>query len=103
MLRNEGLRRLRVDLPDLRVRDADGDGVAANPVFLQTFGKPLWSPGRGPAQMPETELRRTGRVLAEARRDGSLHGRLAPSRRAHADRVRRRVGTDPVGARLDGP
>ncbi len=62
MLRNEGLRRLRVDLPDLRVRDADGDGVAANPVFLQTFGKPLWSPGRGPQQMPETELLRTGRI-----------------------------------------
>jgi hypothetical protein len=61
-LRNEGLRRLRVDLPDLRVRDAAGDGVAANPVFLQTFGKSLWSPGRSPAQMPETELLRTGRL-----------------------------------------
>ena len=61
-LRNEGLRRLRVDLPDLRVRDADGDTVAAQPVFLQTFGKSLWSPGRGPAQLPETELLRTGRI-----------------------------------------
>jgi hypothetical protein len=62
VLRNEGLRRLRVDLPDLRVRDAKGDGVAANPVFLQTFGKSLWSPGRSPAEMPETELLRTGRI-----------------------------------------
>ena len=61
-LRNDGLRRLRVDLPDLRVRDAGGDGVAAQPVFLQTFGKSLWSPGRGPAQLPETELLRTGRL-----------------------------------------
>ena len=61
-LRNDGMRRLRVDLPDLRVRDAGGDGVAAQPVFLQTFGKSLWSPGRGPAQLPETELLRTGRL-----------------------------------------
>ena len=61
-LRNEGLRRLRVDLPDLRIRDASGDDVAAQPIFLQTFGKSLWSPGRGPAQMPETELVRTGRI-----------------------------------------
>ena len=61
-LRNEGLRRLRVDLPDLRIREADGDPVSAQPVFLQTFGKSLWSPGRGPAQLPETELLRTGRI-----------------------------------------
>jgi hypothetical protein len=61
-LRNDGLRRVRVDLPDLRVRAADGADVAAQPVFLQTFGKSLWSPGRGPAQRPETELLRTGRI-----------------------------------------
>ena len=61
-LRNEGLRRLRVDLPDLRVRDGGGEPVAAQPIFLQTFGKSLWSPGRGPAELPETELVRTGRI-----------------------------------------
>ena len=61
-LRNAGLRRLRVDLPDLRVRAADGDDVAAQPVFLQTFGKSLWSPARGPEQLPESELLRTGRI-----------------------------------------
>jgi hypothetical protein len=61
-LRNEGLRRLRVDLPDLRIRDADGDAVDAQPVFLQTFGKSLWSPAREPSQLPETELVRTGRI-----------------------------------------
>jgi hypothetical protein len=62
VLRNEGMRRLRVDLPDLRIRDAPGRGVAAQPIFLQTFGKSLWSPGRGPEQLPETELLRTGRI-----------------------------------------
>jgi hypothetical protein len=61
-LRNEGLRRLRVDLPDLRIRDAGGDAVKAQPIFLQTFGKSLWSPVREPAQLPETELVRTGRI-----------------------------------------
>jgi hypothetical protein len=61
-LRNEGLRRLRVDLPDLRIRDADGDEVEAQPVFLQTFGKSLWAAGRGPQQVPDTALQRTGRI-----------------------------------------
>jgi hypothetical protein len=61
-LRNEGLRRLRVDLPDLRIRDAAGEAVAAQPIFLQTFGKSLWSPTREPDRLPETELVRTGRI-----------------------------------------
>jgi hypothetical protein len=62
ILRNDSLRRVRVDLPDVRVLGDDGSRVAATPVFLNTFGKTLWSPGRGPEQMPETELRRTGRI-----------------------------------------
>jgi hypothetical protein len=61
-LRNDSPRRVRVDLPDVRMLAADGDPVPATPVFLQTFGKTLWSPGRGPTQMPESELRRTGRI-----------------------------------------
>ena len=61
-LRNDSLRRVRVNLPDVRVLAADGDRVAATPVFLNTFGKSLWSPGRGPEQMPDTELVRTGRI-----------------------------------------
>jgi hypothetical protein len=31
-------------------------------VFLQTFGKSLWAAGRGPQQVPDTELQRTGRI-----------------------------------------
>jgi len=61
-LRNESVRRVRVDLPEVRVLARDGDVLAASPVFLNTFGKPLWSPGRGPDVMPETELLRTGRI-----------------------------------------
>lgn len=61
-LRNTGLKRIRVDLPDVRLRAADGSAVRSAPVFLRTFGKSLWSPGRGPEQMPETELLRTGRI-----------------------------------------
>ena len=61
-LRNNSVRRVRVDLPDVRVLAEDGDPVAATPVFLNTFGKVLWSPGRGPEQMPESELLRTGRI-----------------------------------------
>ena len=61
-LRNDSVRRVRVDLPDVRVLAEDGDPVKATPVFLNTFGKTLWSPGRGPDQMPESELLRTGRI-----------------------------------------
>ena len=61
-LRNDSLRRVRVNLPDVRVLAADGDAVRATPIFLDTFGKTLWSPGRGPEQTPESELRRTGRI-----------------------------------------
>ena len=61
-LRNDSVRRVRVNLPDVRVLARDGEVVAASPVFLNTFGKSLWSPGRGPEQMPESELVRTGRI-----------------------------------------
>ena len=61
-LRNHSVRRVRVDLPDVRVLERNGDPVAASPVFLNTFGKSLWAPGRGPDVMPESELLRTGRI-----------------------------------------
>ena len=61
-LRNDSVRRVRVDLPDVRVLARNGDRVAAAPVFLNTFGKSLWSPGRAPTQMPDSELLRTGRI-----------------------------------------
>ena len=61
-LRNDGLHPLRVDIGDVRLLDADGREVASTPVFLQAFGKSLWAGGRGPQQMPDTELQRTGRI-----------------------------------------
>jgi hypothetical protein len=61
-LRNDSLRRVRVELGSLRVLSEDGDEVPAQPIFLRTFGKSLWSPGRGPEQLPASELMRTGRI-----------------------------------------
>ncbi len=61
-LRNDGLHPLRVDIGDVRLMDANGRPVEATPVFLQAFGKSLWAAGRGPAQVPDTELQRTGRI-----------------------------------------
>jgi hypothetical protein len=61
-LRNDGIHPLRVDIADVRLLDADGREVAASPVFLQAFGKSLWSAGRGPVQEPDSELQRTGRI-----------------------------------------
>ena len=61
-LRNEGIHPLRVDIGDVRLVTSDGAEVVSTPVFLQTFGKSLWAAGRGPAQVPDTELQRTGRI-----------------------------------------
>jgi hypothetical protein len=61
-LRNDGLHAIRVDIGDVRVLASDGSEVPSAPVFLQTFGKSLWAAGRGPQQVPDTELQRTGRI-----------------------------------------
>ena len=61
-LRNDSVRRVRVNLPDVHALARNGDRVAASPIFLNTFGKNLWSPGRGPDVMPDSELVRTGRI-----------------------------------------
>ena len=61
-LRNGGTHTLRVDIGDVRLLTAGGDVVPSTPVFLQTFGKSLWAAGRGPQQVPDSELLRTGRI-----------------------------------------
>src|SRR6185295_10542227 len=61
-LHNRGLRPLRIDIGDVRLLDSAGREVASTPVFLQGFGKSLWAAGRGPQQLPDTELLRTGRI-----------------------------------------
>jgi hypothetical protein len=61
-LRNDGLHPLRIDIGDVRLLDSAGREVTSTPVFLQTFGKSLWAAGRGPTQVPDTELLRTGRI-----------------------------------------
>jgi hypothetical protein len=61
-LRNDGLRPLRINIDDVRLIDDAGRVVASTPVFLQGFGKSLWAAGRGPQQMPDSELLRTGRI-----------------------------------------
>ena len=61
-VRNGGLRPLRIDIGDVRLLDGSGRVVASTPVFLQGFGKSLWAAGRGPQQLPDTELLRTGRI-----------------------------------------
>jgi hypothetical protein len=61
-LRNDGTHTIRVDIGDVRLLAGDGTTVPSNPVFLKTFGKTLWAAGRGPQQVPDTELQRTGRI-----------------------------------------
>jgi hypothetical protein len=61
-LKNASTHTLRVDIGDVRLLTSGGEIVTSNPVFLQTFGKSLWAAGRGPQQVPDTELLRTGRI-----------------------------------------
>jgi hypothetical protein len=65
-LRNESLRRIRLTVDDLRLEDANGRTVDASAVFLDSFVHGLYPPTRQPAQVSESELRRTGRVAVIA-------------------------------------
>jgi hypothetical protein len=58
-LRNDGDRGVRVDIGAVRVVTADGMPVPSTPVFLK-----LWPPDRGPFQVADSELQRTGSVAA---------------------------------------
>jgi hypothetical protein len=61
-LKNSSTHTLRVDIGDVRLLTSGGEVVPSNPVFLQTFGKSLWAAGRGPQEVPDSELLRTGRI-----------------------------------------
>jgi hypothetical protein len=65
-LRNDSLRRLRLSVDDLRLEDANGRTVASTAVFLDSFVHGLYPPTRQPAKLPESELRRTGRLAVIA-------------------------------------
>lgn len=61
-LRNDSLRSIRLSVDDLRLEDANGRTVDSTAVFLDSFVHGLYPPTRQPAQVPESELRRTGRL-----------------------------------------
>ncbi len=90
-LRNDGTHAIRVDIGKVRLLAADGTTVPSAPVFLKASGKRLWSAGRGPQTVPDTELLRTGRIaLLSPGEEVPLDGRLArQGRQAEARRLRR--------------
>jgi hypothetical protein len=65
-LRNDSLRRIRLTIDDLRMEDANGRTVESTAVFLDSFVHGLYPPTRQPAQVSESELRRTGRLAVIA-------------------------------------
>ena len=65
-LRNDSLRRIRLTVDDLRMEDANGETVESTAVFLDSFLHGLYPPTRQPAQVSESELRRTGRLAVIA-------------------------------------
>ena len=65
-LRNDSLRRIRLNAEDFRLEDGSGREVAATAVFLDSFVHGLYPPTRQPREGPESELRRTGRLAVIA-------------------------------------
>ena len=65
-LRNDSLRRIRLSADELRLEDAGGRTIEATAVFLDSFVHGLYPPTRQPAQVSESELRRTGRLALMA-------------------------------------
>jgi hypothetical protein len=61
-LKNDSLRSIRLSVDELRLEDVDGRTVDSTAVFLDSFVHGLYPPTRQPAQVPESELRRTGRL-----------------------------------------
>jgi hypothetical protein len=61
-LKNDSLRSIRLSVDDLRLEDVNGQTVDSTAVFLDSFVHGLYPPTRQPAQVPESELRRTGRL-----------------------------------------
>jgi hypothetical protein len=61
-LKNDSLRSIRLSVDDLRLEDANGRTVDSTAVFLDSFVHGLYPPTRQPTQVPESELRRTGRL-----------------------------------------
>ena len=63
-LRNDGTETIRVDIGRVRLLASDGTNVPSTPVFLQTSGRALWESGRGPHEVADSELQRTGRIVS---------------------------------------
>ena len=59
---NDSVRRVRLVARDLRLVDRSGRGVGGSAVFLDSFVHGLYPPTREPRRLPESELRRTGRL-----------------------------------------
>ena len=60
-VRNDSLRPVAVSAANVRVLDSGGDRLQASAVFLASYVHGLYPPTREPEQLPEEELRRTGR------------------------------------------
>ena len=61
-VRNGSLRPVRIDARDVRIETAGGARVEGTATFLATFVHGLYPPTRGPSRLPESELRRLGRL-----------------------------------------
>jgi hypothetical protein len=61
-VRNDSVRRIRLRPADLRLADARGREVPGTARFVESYLHGLYPPTREPERLPESELRRTGRL-----------------------------------------
>jgi hypothetical protein len=63
-IRNDSLRRIRIQAKDVHPVDADGSTLRGNATFIRGYIHPLYPPTRPPrGGLPESELERLGRQV----------------------------------------
>jgi len=64
MIRNDSLRRIRLQAKDVHPVDEDGNPLRGNATFIRGYIHPLYPPTRPPrGGLPESELERLGRLI----------------------------------------
>ncbi len=61
-VRNDSLRRLRIPAGEVRLVAEGGEVVESSAVFVSSYLHGLYPPTRQPEELPDSELRRTGRL-----------------------------------------
>jgi hypothetical protein len=66
-VKNDSLRKVTIEVDDLRLLDGEGERIDANATFIPGYAHSLYpynrGPGSGPGRYPEEERRRLGQLV----------------------------------------